>query len=524
MIRFGHFLSVMLLSAFGYAQQLDTAALYKASKSRDTLQEELSKKATRTQEKYRDKLDSLETLANLNRFTDSLKITGWSDSLRHKIEGRFAAPRIARQLDSLRSLNISADRITHFSDSLFRKKDGLLGEVGVKQGVLQKKITTRYDGWMKGIKEKFNLDSAGIKPPSLDPAIQNPLKSVTLPNANLPNTGKIPGMDLPSTTLPQMPDVPTLNTEDFTSLGLSEDLTAVGGSLAVPSSDQLAGMSTNLPSMPDPMREVNSQLADVKALTSDPGAAAEKAAGQLSEVSAATKALSDAEKLKEQSEALKLAEQMKNPDALKEQAVDHFAGKEAALQGAMSQMSKYKKKYSSLGSLSEIKKNDWLPRNGLKGQPFRERFRIGLHTGFKGKGDTLLLDFYPNASYRITGRLEAGLGAIYRVRLNTKDFSFDQRDPVWGTSMFVVAKTFKAVHLRFEVDGNSYPISTPPDQPPTRDWRWSFHSGIQTNFKLGKQWTGNIQMLYNFEANLKDGFPEKLTLRAGVQYKLKRIQ
>jgi len=86
--------------------------------------------------------------------------------------------------------------------------------------------------------------------------------------------------------------------------------------------------------------------------------------------------------------------------------------------------------------------------------------------------------------------------------------------------MFAVVKTFKSIHLRFEVDGNSFPKSGPPDQPTSRDWRWTFHSSIQTNFKLGKQWTGNILMLYNFDKSLKDGFPEWLVMGFGVQYRL----
>ena len=527
MIRFGHFLTVLLLVTASHAQELDTVSIGRLGSAKDSAQSILIQKTALAQRHQAGKLDSLKALANVNRFTDSLKINGWSDSLRRKIEGRFSPQGITRKLDSLRSFNLSADRITNFSDSLLRKKEGLLGEVGGKQQALQKKVAGRYDTWLKGVRDKFNLDSAGIKPPVLDPTLTDPIKGLivpntALPNSTLPNTGIVPAANLPSGSLPELPGIPALNTGDFSSLGLTDDLSAVGGGLALPSNYQLAGWNANMPSMPDPKKALNGQLAEVKTLTTDPGAVAEKAVRQLGELNDVTKALSEADKLKEQNEALKLAEQMKNPEGLKEQAVNHFAGQEATIQVAMSQMSKYKKKYASLGSLSEIKKNDWLPRNGLKGKPFRERFRIGLHTGFKGSGDTLLLDFYPNASYRITGRLEAGLGAIYRVRLNTEDIQFDQRNPVWGTSMFALVKTFKSVHLRFEVDGNSFPQSGPPDQPATRDWRWTFHSGIQTNFILGKQWTGNVQMLYNFDSSLKDGFPEKLALRAGVQYKIAR--
>lgn len=43
-------------------------------------------------------------------------------------------------------------------------------------------------------------------------------------------------------------------------------------------------------------------------------------------------------------------------EQVKKIAIDHFAGKEAILQGAMKDMSKYKKKYSNVKSLKDIPK------------------------------------------------------------------------------------------------------------------------------------------------------------------------
>ena len=87
--------------------------------------------------------------------------------------------------------------------------------------------------------------------------------------------------------------------------------------------------------------------------------------------------------------------------------------------------------------------------------------------------------------------------------------------------MFGVLKIFQSVFLRMEVDGASYPAYSKADAVSYRDWRWTFLLGIQTQFKLGKQFTGNIQMLYDFDKSLKDVFPDRLSLRFGVQYKLK---
>ena len=461
--------------------------------------------ANRKQQQVASGVDSILRNASVRHFSDSLKILSWSDSLRRKVNGKFSPALLTRKTDSLRSLKIPSERITHFSDSMLAKQDLLLDEIGIKRRALQERVSSRYDDWMAKAQGRLNLDSAGVKVPSLDRTISDPLQKVNVPSPTIPQTG-VPVVKLPNASIPDIPEMPGLATNDFSSMGISDDLAKVGGNVAVPSTEMLGNWEKSLPAMPDVMKEVNGKVGEVSALTKDPGGAAEKAIGQVSEVSDATNGLNDASKLKEQNEALKLAEQMKDPNAAKEmvqkEAINHFAGKEAVLKGAMSQMSKYKQKYSSIGSLSEIKKNDWLPKNGLKGVSFRERFRIGIHAGFKSLKDTVLVDFYPNASYRITGRLEAGLGAIYQLRVTTRDhIGLSQSNPVYGMSTFAVVKTFKYIFLRFEVDGNSVPKGGTTETPLYRDWRWSFHSGIQTNFKLGRQWTGNVQMLYNFERN-----------------------
>lgn len=458
------------------------------------------------------RIDSIRSRDALSQLRDSLKIARWSDSLRSRIESKFAQGHLERKLDSLRMLKLQEPRIKGFSDSLIARKTGLLTEVGEKQKALQGKLSDRYGDWMKRVRDRFDLDSAGVKAPKPS------LPGVELPAGQMPSQFNVPGLNA---VAPGLPAMPALNSEDFSSLGLSKELSSIAGPLAVPSTDRLRSWDNNIPSLPMSINEFAGRAGEVKSMTKDPDKIAKTAVQQVSEVSAAGKALNEAEKLKSDNEAMKVADQMKDLDATANKEVtNHLKGKDKAVQGAMEQVAKYKMKYSSLGSLADIKKNDWLPRNGLKGQSFRERIRLGLHTGVKSISDTLLLDFYPNASYRITGRLEAGLGAIYRVRVNTKDFTFDQHDPVWGMSAFTVVRTFKFIFLRFEMDGNSFPKTASPDQSSYRDWRWTFHSGIQTNFKLGKQWTGNIQMLYNFDSSLKDGFPERLAMRAGVQYKL----
>lgn len=457
-----------------------------------------------------DSVDSLISSSKLSWLSDSISISSWSTSLKLRIESRFSDKRIATSKDSLNNLGFAEPATTKHGDSLIHQKESLLREISQKQSEIQRRISSRYTGWATALRGRYNLDSAGVK----------------LSRSEVQSLPLLPGSEPSPPTKANTPEVakmPSLESSDFTSLALSPELTKVGGDLTIPSAEQLNEWKKSVPTMPTPSGMVNEKLGALKSVTKDPAATVEKAAANVSAVKEASNEIKDVEQLKTNKELLKSAEQLKYPKASladgKQQAINHFAGKEAALQGAMSQMAKYKKKYHSLGSLSEIKKDNWLPKNGLKGKPFKERFRPGLNLGFRG-GDTLLFDFYPNAAYRITGRIEAGLGAIYRLRIIQKPFGFDQREPVWGMNSFVVVKTFKAVFLRFEVDGNSFPVSASFERPSYRDWRWSLYSGIQTNFKISKRLIGNAQMMYGFDKSLKDGFPERLQARVGMQYKL----
>ncbi len=449
------------------------------------------------------RLDSITSLAAVSRVRDSLKINAWSDSLKQKVTRRFSPQFVSRAGDSLRKMKVPEPKIDLHTDSLMRKKDALLNEVNGKQDALQKKVSSRYESWVRNARSTPNLDSAGVSLPSM----KQPDLVQKLPG--------VPGM--PAAGIPGLPAIPELVPDDFGSAALSPELAKIGGDIAIPSANQLKLIDAAIPEIPNPLGDVAAAQTEIKQLTSDPGAAAEKAVGQLEGVSTATDQLAQAQQLAEEQKTM--TDQLKDPQAaVPQMAFDHFAGKEEVLQKAMESVAKYKQKYESLASIADVKQT-WWPVNGLKGKPFKERFRLGMSLGVRSINDTLMMDFFPSASYRISGRFEAGLGFLYRLRLFTRDFTFDQQHPVWGVNTFVVVKTYKAIFFRVEADANSYPSYA--GDVIGRHWRWSFLSGVQTNFKISNRVSGNVQMLYNFDASLKDGFPERLSVRVGVQYRLK---
>ncbi len=506
--------------------------------------------------------DSLLQAVSVSRYTDSLKILTWGDSMRMKVNTHFAKLRNAEHApDSLEKLALSVNRHKRKTDSLLKaadprssiyqslkkrqdslknikipgskyvrkaekvaqKQQKMIGEVNTKQSELQQKVTGRYNKWQNGMRSKLKLDSFGIK------------GSPSLPGAKQLNTGnpaaKLPGVKTPgmNQSMPGIPGMPALNTGDFSSLGLSKELSGIGGKLSVPSMTQLGQWEKNIPGLSNnPLKDASQKLSGASTMLKDPGKSAEGALSQVGDVQTLNKEIASAEKLKNSNEAMQIANNMKSPESMqaemKKQAVNHFAGKEDVLKKSMDEMAKYKKKYHSLNSLADAKKMKWWqPVNGLKGKPFRERIHPGINLGYSTRGDTLNLDFYPNIFYQISGRFDLGAGALYRVHVNTKSVAVDQTAPVWGITAFTTFKMFKSTLFRLETDAvNSPQPKSSVDSPAGRTWRWQLIMGVQNNFKISKTVTGNMQMLYNFDKSLKDGFPERLMLRIGVAFNLKR--
>lgn len=532
-------------------------------------QQAIESKSDSLTQSYLTQSDSLLNTAKLSRYSDSLKILTWGDSMRTKVNKHFSKLRAYRQAghgglshspdsleklalstnrykrktdsllkvadpsskvyqalrsrqDSLRKIKLPTSKYTRQADKLQQKQQKMIVEVSKKQQDLQQKVTGRYSKWEGSVRSKLKLDSLGIKMPGQIAGLKQP--NINGVSKNLPGV-KTPGLNQ---NIPGLPKMPTLNTGDFQGLGLSKELSSIGGNLSAPSIGQLDQLGKNIPGLSNnPLGNATQQLGSAGAMLKDPSKAAENAIGQVGDVKALNSEISSADKLMKSNEAMQVADKMKTQEGMqaevKKQAVNHFAGKEEILQKSMDQMAKYKKKYHSLGSLADAKKMKWWqPVNGLKGKPFRERFHPGMNFGYNTRKDTFNLDLFPNANYQISGRIEAGVGALYRLHFNTKNNSFDQANPVWGLTMFSTVKLFNSTRLRIETDAVNSPLALAnADGSLQRNWRWQMIVGIQNNFNISRSVTGNMQMLYNFDRKLKDAFPERLTLRVGVAINLK---
>lgn len=522
--------SILLFYAIShpaFAQQGTTVGLDSEGqrKSRiDSLNHQLDTDSLQTN--WQNKIDSIKSLGNVNRYRDSLKVLGWADSLRTSVASSFDKKQnaIYNQVDSLLVRNQPTGALQRKSDSLGRKQQVLMTEINQKQNQLQQKLSARYKKWtgeLDSVRTKNGF--SGMKAPdvgNVTDKLKLPGTTLQVPNNQIPNLQS----KLPGNLAPKLPTTPSLASNDFSNLNLSKDLQSAGGKISLPNTDQLKQWDNQLNATTNPLGEVKSKMGEVNSALKDPGKAAEDAAKQLKDVNAVGKELGNANKFLKENEALKTAEKMKDPNALKEEAaqkaVDHFAGKEKELKQAMDQMAKYKKKLPSLESLDKLPKHLWIPRNGLKGKPFRERVRFGLNAGLKARRDTIGVDFFPNVSYNLTGRVELGGGFNYRVVWLDRSSSVQQKNPAWGFNMFGTFKTYKSVLMRLEADAFSTARFGGVGESVKREWQWNWYLGAQTSYNISKNCKGNVQMLYNFQKRITDSFPEQLVIRVGVQWKL----
>lgn len=451
------------------------------------------------------KADSLTALRQSEQITDSLNVATWIDSVKSRVNAFFdlRQKRVRSALDSLRGKRKYENAAHKKLDSLEAGRNHLLRQADSGRIALQAQLSGRYQRWQQ------KLDS-----------IKQEISSSEL--------AQRAGGELPSLDPLELPALPSLKTEDLAELDFAKEANKLGIEISLPRNLQVGDLKSRLNDV-GVLPEVRTRVQQMKSIADDPGKAAERTINNLDPVKSATAELDKSQRALADNQAVQLAQNLDDPEALqqqaveliKQQAMDHFADKQELLQHAMDKMGKHKRKFNSLESLQALPKHPWLPKNGLKGKPFRERVRVGLHAAAQNTSDTLIVDLFPNVSYFMTGRIEFGAGFIYRVREVKSNWRPDQRNPVWGFSGFATFKFAKGIRWRIEADATSHPAFTNTDDAITRQWRWTWLTGPQTTFNISNRWAGNVQMLYNFDRNLKAGFPDFLVMRIGVQYRFR---
>jgi hypothetical protein len=444
-------------------------------------------------------LDSLNALSSKQWLTDSLSVLAWADSLKTGVTTKTSGVinKLNHQLDSLNGLQLPTGKLTRKIDSLNQRKNHLLSEVNNKQAELLGNTKKKLSDWQARLKSKLGMDGSGLP-------ISN--SQSLIPNSQIPNA------DL---------KIPSLGAVDFQNMGLPSELSEINQSLPFSKMDGLSEWQSKL-------GDVGGKLSSFSSIPSNPDKLIETAASNIDGVKEIQKLSTGGLEQTEMGKIMKAAE---NPEAVKQMAIDqvkkeainHFAGKEQVLQTAMEQISKYKKAYPSVNSLSDIKKR---PPNPMKGKPFIERlvpgFALQIHTK-----NYLNFDVTPFAAYKLSGRFSIGLGWNQRFAMDWSSKTFMHEGRVYGPRAFTDFKLPRGFAIRLEAEYlNTY---VPPYLASTdskRQWVFGTMTGLKKDYRLFKKVKGftivQFDLVRLFKTTNNSPYADVVNTRFGFEFPMKK--
>ena len=181
-----------------------------------------------------------------------------------------------------------------------------------------------------------------------------------------------------------------------------------------------------------------------------------------------------------------------------QKATNHFVKHPQALTNAQGKLARYKRRQPELPAQATAGKPlSQRPANPMKGQPLQVRLRPGMMLHFQ-KGTIASLDFSPQLSYRLTGRITVGAGSTYRVYFRTERPFFPGGPYIYGGRVFTDYIFWKNLFVHAELESLRRPggISLMGDRY-QKDWVESIPLGLGKQFNIGKRIQANTQMLYN---------------------------
>lgn len=444
-------------------------------------------------------IDSINQVASLQWVKDSLTITAWADSMKVNLQSKFTPDSIKLKckVDSLSSLQLPTEPCSSQLDSLRKKKENLLSEVTGKQQELSSKTKAKLNQWQQNIRAR--LDSLGIKG--------------NVPDVDLPQVGEL---NLPRTDIPELnlPQIPSLASTDFANLELSPGLSDINTKLPFASMEGLEGIQGELSGLTEKV----SILSNLKA---NAAPTAELLVGELDavkEIQKQTQALEGIQSPGNPADQLPEMNAEQAKEQIKNKAIDHFAGKDQQLKAAMQEISKYKKKYSSVQSIKDLPKK---APNPMKEKAFIERLVEGV-TLQPVRKDNWMLDINPSIGFRFTGRLTIGAGWNHRIAFGDHDTEVTS---VYGPRIYGEYKVFKDFSGRLDIETMStfVPATLSQSDIGQREWVPAIFLGIKKDYKIYKQLKGTILTLYNFyNPDYKSPYGDRMNVRLGFEYSIKK--
>ncbi|MFN7654911.1 MAG: hypothetical protein ACK5PC_16840 [Cyclobacteriaceae bacterium] len=417
---------------------------------------------------------------------------------------------LQQKIDSLHRLQLPTDKYTSKLDSVNRLSTAKTAELMQKVDALKDKATknlkdlqlpAELQGQTAPLEQaisKFNIPMVNGKIP--DVGINNPIPGVQLPGMSV----------LPSGT-PSIPVVNGVGGNPVNIPGAPVGQSILDVNQAINPTQQLGEYGKDVQAIS------KGELPDAKSIENKAENELNKS-GQMKEITGQNTEL---DKYKKQlgsrpdSAMLNMAK-----DQVKTEAINHFAGKEEVLKGAMEKMAKLKSRYSEVKSMADLPKR--LP-NPLKGKPLIERLVPALSFQIINEKN-ILLDINPSIAYKIYPKWKAGLGWVERITFNQWTPKVSER--VYGF------RTYNEVSLpkRFQVRGdielvNAFipPLLLNQTELAKRDWEWNIIVGFKKDFKVYKSIKGNVQTMYRvWSDHDKAPYPDRLMVRIGFEFPMRK--
>ncbi|MEQ9415050.1 MAG: hypothetical protein RIF39_14535 [Cyclobacteriaceae bacterium] len=202
----------------------------------------------------------------------------------------------------------------------------------------------------------------------------------------------------------------------------------------------------------------------------------------------------------------------------KQSAMQHFAGKFDQVDNAMSNMSKLKKKYSSVQSVKNLPKRK---PNEMRDKPFVERLVPAFNLQLMQR-NVWMLDFNPSLGYRFNPHFSTGFGWVQRWGYNFDSNEYAHEERMYGPRVYGEYELKKGFAIKLESDYVNALMRTLFKDPIGRDWVGNLKAGIKKEYRISKKINGNIQALYKLiDPDKRSPYP-RFNIRLGFDFGLKK--
>ncbi|HNP08493.1 MAG TPA: hypothetical protein PKN99_12750 [Cyclobacteriaceae bacterium] len=386
--------------------------------------------------------------------------------------------KLQSKIDSLTTLNLPTVDLSHKLDSTKEARTSKLKELESKWEDTKSKHTSAITD--------LNL------PPPWDQGQQSLVAATSKLDIRLP----IPEANLPSLSLDQ---------------GLNIDLPGVD--------NPIQDLGINSPSLselkPKELNQLEGYTQDVKAIKE--GEVDEVIDNQLQNVEGVGELQAQQNQMKMPSLDQAKAKQQYLQMA-KLSAKEHFAGKFDQVDNAMGNMSKLKKKYSSVQSVKNLPKRK---PNEMKEKPFVERLVPAFNLQLMQR-NVWMLDVNPSLGYRFNPHFSTGIGWVQRWSYNFDSNEYAYEERMYGPRVYGEYELKQGFALTLEADYVNALVRTLFDDPIGREWVGNLKAGIKKQYRISKKINGNIQALYNvIDPDKRSPYP-RFNIRIGFDFGLKK--